>query len=555
VVDEFFTQVSDSTLLNVPGVQPLRKQLLERARRYYQDFLARHGDDPLLGIAHAEAQFRLGRVISVIDSKEAGLRQMQTAQEACEELLRKRPDSALVRQNLATCRLAIGRLQYELGRTADALRSLEAGRAVLDELYRTNPRASELASSLGFAWADLGRLHRDLAQLDQAAACYDRARALALDEARIRPTASSRREVVRCQYSLALVDLARGRLDAARSLYRQAVQGAEQLVKEDRTGMENRELLAGLYSGGGAFGTNGRAEDPLTREDFEKMRTLAEKARGLLTGLAEESPAVIQYRVSLAIALHNLGRTEQLLQRYPEAIRAYTEAADRLARVLREDPTLFSGHLTLADVRDRLGECQLQAGRPADAQQTLEQARAALDDLLRQHPRSLAVRSSLTRVLAHWAQAAETQGRKEAALTAWGDAASHQRAVCAAAPAEVRYREELIWVLTELTRLRGQLRRAAEAAATCRERLSLSAGNAAALYGAGRDLVQVASLMGPGQQRKALLEEAVRALALAVEAGFADLARWEKDPALVPLRDNAEIRRLHQRVQARAPRR
>ncbi len=50
-VDDYLTTVSESTLLrsSAPGLQPLRRRLLEAALRYYQEFARRHGDDPAYG--------------------------------------------------------------------------------------------------------------------------------------------------------------------------------------------------------------------------------------------------------------------------------------------------------------------------------------------------------------------------------------------------------------------------------------------------------------------------------------------------------------------------
>src|SRR4029077_7800029 len=47
-VDEYFTLVSESKLLDIPGLQPLRKQLLEAAQRYYQGFVDEREQDPKL---------------------------------------------------------------------------------------------------------------------------------------------------------------------------------------------------------------------------------------------------------------------------------------------------------------------------------------------------------------------------------------------------------------------------------------------------------------------------------------------------------------------------
>jgi hypothetical protein len=45
-VDDYLTKVSESKLLNVPGLQPLRKELLDSARAYYEGFLRQRADDP-----------------------------------------------------------------------------------------------------------------------------------------------------------------------------------------------------------------------------------------------------------------------------------------------------------------------------------------------------------------------------------------------------------------------------------------------------------------------------------------------------------------------------
>ena len=45
-VDEYFTLVSESKLLDVPSLQLLRRQLIEAVLRYYQGFSRQNSDDP-----------------------------------------------------------------------------------------------------------------------------------------------------------------------------------------------------------------------------------------------------------------------------------------------------------------------------------------------------------------------------------------------------------------------------------------------------------------------------------------------------------------------------
>ena len=68
-VDQYLTGVSDSQLLNSPGLQPLRKDLLELALKYYQQFVDERRDDPQLQAELAGAYQRLGDITSQIGSQ------------------------------------------------------------------------------------------------------------------------------------------------------------------------------------------------------------------------------------------------------------------------------------------------------------------------------------------------------------------------------------------------------------------------------------------------------------------------------------------------------
>ena len=63
-VDESFTKISESQLLKVPGMQPLRRELLQSALAFYEDFVKEHGDDPTVRAGLASAFLRVGKIRS-----------------------------------------------------------------------------------------------------------------------------------------------------------------------------------------------------------------------------------------------------------------------------------------------------------------------------------------------------------------------------------------------------------------------------------------------------------------------------------------------------------
>ena len=56
------TQVTDNQLLSVPGLQPLRENLLSAALKFYVEFTQERADDPALQRELASAHYRIGRI-------------------------------------------------------------------------------------------------------------------------------------------------------------------------------------------------------------------------------------------------------------------------------------------------------------------------------------------------------------------------------------------------------------------------------------------------------------------------------------------------------------
>ena len=81
-------RVSEETLLNQLGMQPLRDALLRQALAYYEQFLAERQDDPQLRREVAQAQFFVGRITETVDSPAKALAALRAGGGAAEGVAR-----------------------------------------------------------------------------------------------------------------------------------------------------------------------------------------------------------------------------------------------------------------------------------------------------------------------------------------------------------------------------------------------------------------------------------------------------------------------------------
>ena len=147
-VDDSFTQVSESALLNAPGMQPLRKQLLAGALKYYQGFVRRLGDRPGVRADLAAALERLARIISEIGSKEEALSYLQKSCGIYQALSDVHPGDARLRRELARSIAAIALLRGEAGRQADAAADYRHALGIQRELVAADPTNAQIQDEL-----------------------------------------------------------------------------------------------------------------------------------------------------------------------------------------------------------------------------------------------------------------------------------------------------------------------------------------------------------------------------------------------------------------------
>jgi tetratricopeptide (TPR) repeat protein len=158
-VDGYLTKVSESQLLKVPGLQPLRGELLESALRFYQDFLKERGDDPMLRAELAATQARIGRIQAELGAVDEARRALKSAITTYQAEIASNPQDLALRTALADTWLALGLLTYNFGgpdQVPEILAAYETTAELREGLARSRPDDLDFQRDLADAYGRLG---------------------------------------------------------------------------------------------------------------------------------------------------------------------------------------------------------------------------------------------------------------------------------------------------------------------------------------------------------------------------------------------------------------
>ena len=137
-VDESFTKISESSLVNVPGLRPLRRQLLESALAFYEDFLRRKGDDPSILADLAATQFRVGQILADLSEQDKARVALRRSVELYDKALAARPGDVKPLEQQAEVWHRLGDLDYRTDRPT-ANKAYSKATKIRERLAATHP--------------------------------------------------------------------------------------------------------------------------------------------------------------------------------------------------------------------------------------------------------------------------------------------------------------------------------------------------------------------------------------------------------------------------------
>jgi serine/threonine-protein kinase len=367
-VDEYFTQVSETLLLNHPGLQPVRRDLLSSAVKYYDEFLERRGNDPALRAESARAAYNLGRIDEELGQWDRAVGYYQRAHQL-QQVLFSESDDELVTEALSDTLTAQARLAIKLGMFGEGLKANSEATALRQRLVDKAPLQVDLVRKLANNLMNAGLLHLKSGRFAEGETEMRRAQALREPWTRgpvseAGPKLLIYRDLLKGHFNLGGLAAERGDSEKAREEFQTATVRAEQLLADFPNDLELRYLLSNCYR---LLGDSSAGGD-------QPRSAIAEYERALshLHSLTQRNPDVAEYQLGLAGVYLNLAHVyaleEKGLARHPldEAIsilRAQhaqqpnpTVARD-LAVAYRERSRLkgeAEGPLALEDLRESL---------------------------------------------------------------------------------------------------------------------------------------------------------------------------------------------------------
>ncbi|HZL88557.1 MAG TPA: protein kinase [Pirellulaceae bacterium] len=404
VVNDLFTRFSEDELLNEPGMQPLRKDLLNRALKHYNNLLAQSSKDSRVQDEVAAAQFRVGKITDLIGAPDAALHHLGIAREMQEKLLAERPNDAKRLRALADTLNALGSLHNEKKKSpGKALEAYQGAAKIRSQLVDAEPDNRDAKRLLANTWMHLGIVEGMQGNLSRAREEINRAQNLRLKLIEQDPEfGKARRDLAMGYFQIAKLEQSQAnRADQAAAHLKDAIQQFTELPIEESRSLTNRFNLSVCYRLlGNVYLSQNRLADAIENYD---------QASAILQSLAAGNPDVVDYQRDLiTLSLSNGGLCWEE-NRLPAAQAAFSQAITTAAQLARRYPEESQYRKERASALSGLGRVLLDRGDRTAAAKTLAEARDKLQDLVKEFPKDETLKARLADTLADLAAAEQSE--------------------------------------------------------------------------------------------------------------------------------------------------
>jgi eukaryotic-like serine/threonine-protein kinase len=358
-VDRYHTDVSESILLEEPGMQPLRKKLLEAAGEFYEKFVEQHSNDPALKGEFARALYRLGQITADIDTNSDAIKLLKQA-------------AAIFQTEDSTYRVDLARCYHHLGRiyriAVENQKSEEMYNQALETWYSLGAAKEKYLFEVARSELGLGNIYQTTRRPEDALREYQKALAT---WGQVAPKQTDDlnflREEGNAHTNLGMVYTALGdRNNEANAEFARAIAIQDQLVKTQPNVSKFQDDLARTqYNLGELQRRNG--EPDLAVESYDA-------AARIWRNLTVVQPSVLVYHTRLGDTLARQALLWTAAGKAEQAIQASKEALDTQLKIYNKEPEAPANRGDLAQRHFQLGDTLRRAKKSADADAAYQDA-------------------------------------------------------------------------------------------------------------------------------------------------------------------------------------
>ena len=407
-VDQFGVRLSDR-LMEIPGAESVRRELLLDTLQYYHQFAADAGNDPALRLETAIAHFKSAVLAARLGAVNDAINEYESSRKGLAELVASDPKAVEPRAQLALAHNNLGLLYATRSDTKQARQEYAKAIEIQEGLVRDHADDPLLASQLAESEANLGLL---LHQIGSAQAAEQSLRA-AINVLRplsdLPGQSKLTRDLAIASNNLSFI-LRNRNIPAADEASREAIDILERLAKSPANGSDFQDDLALCY--------NNRAALQSQKGDWKDAIGWHQRAIALQEKMVRKSPGVVRYRSDLAISLNNLGMACCRTGKSAEADAAFVRARELFDTLAGDYPDELAYRSSLAALLNNQALALAGMGRHGDALKIYPTAIDAQINCVSRVPESEMMRDLLSKMYYNFGQSLRANNQFDEAAQA-----------------------------------------------------------------------------------------------------------------------------------------
>jgi serine/threonine protein kinase/tetratricopeptide (TPR) repeat protein len=425
-VDFMLTRIGQERLEHEPRMEQVRRDLLEKALAFYEDFSKEYTDDPKLRAQTAQAYKMVGDIRHLLGKSELAEQSYESALGLLRPLVDTYPEDQQYRLDLAATYSNLGNLLSESARNDAALKAHEEARRLHETLVNATTiqmeRGKTIRSELAKCFHNLAQVKKQNREGAEAIALLKEGLAIQEQLCRIATNnAVYARDLGAMLVSLGQLYRDKGEASEAEKTFRLSMGMLKELVSQRQAIPEDRQALARVHT---------RLAELFEAGKADKAEMEYREAVKLGAGLTEDFPTIPEYRQNLAASYNGLGVTLLAEGRRDDADAALQQGLKIKEKLAQDFPKRLEYRRDLANGLSNQGALMLTHQRPAESEAAYRRAAIALEELAKRPDALPDYQQDWGKALVNLASVLQLRSQKKEAEEAYLEALSgYQRLV------------------------------------------------------------------------------------------------------------------------------